>query len=78
MAFLVKVPWAIVSVSSQLFQGKPNGFKQLFDILIYNRMDTLRKKTQSFVDYVLNYRVSQKVSTFGELWNKKYVADIQN
>ena len=25
MAFLVTVPWAIVSVISQLFQGEPNG-----------------------------------------------------
>ena len=25
MAFLVKVPWAIVSVISQLFQGEING-----------------------------------------------------
>ena len=54
MAFLVKVPRAIVSVISQLFQGEPNGIQTGFDNLTVEHMDALRKQIQSLVDYVLN------------------------
>ena len=51
MAFLVKVPQAVVSVISQLFQG----FKQVFDNLTVKHMDALRKQIQSLADFVLNH-----------------------
>ena len=52
MAFLAKVPWSIVSVVSQLFQGKPNGLQHVFDNLTVKRMTALREKIQSVVDYL--------------------------
>ena len=53
MAFLVKVPWSIDSVVSQLFQANQMGFEQVFDKLTFKPMTTLRKKIQSVIDYVL-------------------------
>ena len=55
MAFLLTVPWSIVSVVSQLFQGKPNGFEHVFHYLTLKRMSALRKNIQSVIDCVLNY-----------------------
>ena len=58
MAFVVKVSWTIVSLISQLLQGKPNGimgFEQVIDNITFKRMDVLRKKIQSLLDYVLKY-----------------------
>ena len=55
MAFLVKISWTIVSAISQLFQGEPKGFEQVFDNLTSKHMDALMKQIQSLVDYVLNH-----------------------
>ena len=55
MAFLVKVPWVIVSVISQLlncYGANQMGFKQVFDNLTVKHMDDSRKQIQSVVDYV--------------------------
>ena len=35
-ALLVTVPWTILSVISELFQGEPNGIQQVFDNLTVN------------------------------------------
>ena len=55
IAFLVKAPQAVVSVISQLFQGEPSGFKQVFDNLTVKYMVVLRKQIQSLATYVLNH-----------------------
>ena len=53
--FWAKVPKAIVSAISQLFQGEKMGFEQVFDHLTVKHMDALRKLSQSLVDYVLSH-----------------------
>ena len=55
MAFLVAVPWAILSVISELFQNEEMncfranqmGFKQVFDNLTVKHLDALSKQIQS-------------------------------
>ena len=47
MAFLVRILSTIVSAISQLFQGKPIGFEQVFDDVTFKRKGTLRKQIQS-------------------------------
>ena len=44
MAFLVKVPWSIVSVVSQLFRANQMGFEQVFDNLTFKSMTAFRKR----------------------------------
>ena len=65
MAFLVKVPWAVVSFISQLFQGEPSGIQTGIPNLTVKHMDALRKQIQSLADFVLNHCFW----TYGMLWN---------
>ena len=51
MAFLVKVPWSIVSVVSHKFSANQIAFGQAFDNLTFKQMTALRKKIQSVADY---------------------------
>ena len=55
MAFLVKVPQAVVSVIPRLFQANQVEFKQVFDNLTVKHVDALRKQIRSLADYVLNH-----------------------
>ena len=48
MAFLAKIPQAIVSVISYFFfKANQIGFEQVFDNVIVKHMDALRKQIQS-------------------------------
>ena len=51
MAFLVKFPWAIVSLFLNCFRANQMGFEHAFDNLTFKSMTALRKKIQSVVDY---------------------------
>ena len=66
MAFLVKVPWVIVSLFLNCFRVKQIGFEQVFDKLTYKHMYALRKQVQSLVYFVLNhcFRTCAIVSKF--------------
>ena len=55
MAFLVKAPYAIISVIFNCFRSSQVGFKQVFDNLTVKYNDALRKQIQSLADYVLNH-----------------------
>ena len=56
MAFLVKIPWSIVSAVSQLFWGQTKGdLNKVFNNLTFKLMDALKKQIQSVIDYSLNY-----------------------
>ena len=44
MVFLVKVPYVIVSVTSQFFRANEVRFEQVFDNLTFKRTDPLRKR----------------------------------
>ena len=55
MAFLVKIPQAITSVTSQFFRVNQIGLEQVLDNLTFEYVDPLRKQYQSLVDYVLNH-----------------------
>ena len=65
MAFLVKIPKAIVSVILNCFKTNQMGFEQVFDNPTFKHMDGLQKQFQSLVDYVLNhFRIFAMFSTF--------------
>ena len=55
MAVLVKVLWVIASVISQLFGTNQMGCEQVFDNLVFERTDALRKQIHFVINYVQNY-----------------------
>ena len=51
MEFLVKVPWSIVFVVFQLFQGKLNGIWTGFRYPDFQAYECFEEKIQSVADY---------------------------
>ena len=65
MAFLEKIPWAIVSVISQSIQRNQRDLNRFSITQLFKHMDALKKQIWSLVDYVLNQ--------FLDVWNVKQI-----
>ena len=55
MTFSVDISSSILSLVSQFFQGKPNGFGQVFNYLTFKHMTALRKGFSLSLIISINY-----------------------